>query len=155
MPLSYGSHHGGPSWVGEENGNRPGGWPVSDRRKQVVALQAAAVAVLVLLVYLTLLAPDGTGPLSRIEAPGGEERVQSEGPRDRGGRGDGGTPAAGAAGVRVTAGDGDTEAGAGAGRAGPGAPADTRVVDTPRDDQYGDAVETLLRKLGDSSPARD
>jgi len=128
----------------------------STRRKQVIGAQAAAVAVLVLIVYLTLLAPEGPGPLSGIEAPGGEKRVQVHNPGDRGGGSN--RDGSGGGGTRTSGPAGGTGSGAAISIAGPGVPGgstpdDTGFVSTPSDDQYEDAVEDLLRKVGDPSPA--
>ena len=123
-------------------------------RRLIVGGQAAAVAVLVVVVYLTLLRPDGPGTLRGIEAPGGEStsRVDTA-PTDRqsratrgSGRGDGGAGGAAAGGASVLGGT-------------PGGPfsvpaqADTPLL--PGDDQYADSVKALLDKLASGGSISD
>lgn len=116
-------------------------------RRRLVGVQAAAVALLVLLVYLTLLRPEGTSDLEGIEAPGGGTNVEAP-PRDRDNNGSPGPngpegptgPGGGARGTVV----------AGSGVAGPGGGGtDTTTLTgtTPSDDQYTDSVTSLIRKV--------
>lgn len=134
------------------------GGPSMSRRSQIIGAQAALVALLVLVVYLTLLRPDSTDPLREIEAPGGEQQVQapdgregdgngsaerrgaSPGSGGPGGEGGGGTSGGGAWPGGVYADGGGTAAGA-------GAPGDAGVGVSPPGDQYGDSVETLRSRV--------
>ncbi|MGI9020012.1 MAG: hypothetical protein ACR2G3_04800 [Solirubrobacterales bacterium] len=131
---------------------------MSPRRRRIVSVQAAAVALLVMLVYLTLLRPESHGPLRGIQAPGGETQVNA-GPdpdhdadrRDARARG-AATPSAGGAltlsvGGALTLSAGVSEPGG----ATPGDVPPTLVRNTPTDDQYTDSVEALLRKVGAGS----
>jgi hypothetical protein len=128
---------------------------VSFRRRRIVAAQAATVALLVFVVYMTLLRPDGPDGLRGIEAPGGGTQVDG-GPRGGDGEGserDGererrdrrGTlaprPGPDGAPPAVLAREGTAAAAPGAGVANEGGP-------TPTDDQYADSVTSLLRKVG-------
>ncbi len=132
---------------------------MSQRRWRIVGVQAAAVAVLVLLVYVTLLRPEDQGPLRGIEAPGGGPQASvPAGPTGRTAptgdrRGDG-------AGRRAAA---PPEARAARLEAGPWGWCSARpprvsaalrrrhVVgpgpNTPSDDQYKDSAKALLDKV--------
>ena len=122
------------------------------RYSRIIGAQAAAVALLVLIVYMTLLRPESDEPLRGISTPGSEERA--EGPADQRRekpdrhrdhpRGDGGKRTEAPSG-------GEDDAAVGLANAG-GPPLD-RVV-TPPTDQYADAVAALLSKVA-SAPAPD
>jgi hypothetical protein len=151
-------------------------------RGRIVGLQAAFVALVVVLVYTTLLRPDEPQPLTGVQAPNGtpEEHAGTPdggdgGPGEPGNRGPdrkgglGGPGRAGAAGGPVGVGG---PAGVG-GVGGVGGAAVTTVAlvpgtgggpsaaqndderasrrpSIPPDDQYNDAVSSLLRKVGSS-----
>jgi hypothetical protein len=129
------------------------------RRPGIIGAQTAAVALLVLIVYMTLLRPESDEPLRGISAPG-QERVNvpeqhprhdrerrvdrpEQRPRHRGDTGGGGNrthtevPPTGPASV-----------GAAASVGGPSLPGAVN----PARDQYGDAVESLLRKVASAAP---
>jgi hypothetical protein len=130
------------------------------RRSRIIGAQAVAVAVLVLIVYMTLLRPESDEPLRGISTPG-QERVdvpERKPGRDREHKVDGhhrGRADGGGIGeqteVRRT----------GAESMGvptlhrvvtpSGVPALERVV-TPSGDQYADAVESLLGKVASAVP---
>jgi hypothetical protein len=116
-----------------------------NRRAVIIGVQTAAVALCVVIVYITLLRPDSTAPLHGIQAPpdGKPPRAdvthRHEGPHkpDEG-------RAHGAAGGVGTAGGG-----AGAGIVGAVAPATT-----PTGDQYSDAVSLLLSRVHTADSTR-
>lgn len=113
------------------------------------------------LVYLTLLKPEDQGPLEGIEAPGGEappitQVERDEQDRERGAKRDrepgaGGADGAGGAGGGGGLQEGDVTAAVGP----PAAPGTLRVPSTPSDDQYADAVKSLMENVarGRSSDA--
>jgi hypothetical protein len=127
------------------------------RRSWILAAQAVAVAVLVMIVYMTLLRPESDEPLRGISTPGPERAgVPDEAPkpkprRDRERKADGRhRDDANRSGIRTQA---------EVSRSGPapqvtasvgGAPLG-RVV-TPRSDQYADAVASLLGKVESAVP---
>jgi hypothetical protein len=132
---------------------------VSRRRGLIVGVQAAAVTLLVLLVYSTLLRPNDPDGLHPIEAPGvgaqtNNNRPGNSGNSDQGGGGDQRPSGPGGpAGPGSPAGGGGTTRTPAAVLAGTGEPTPgtswTTPVDrgTPSDDQYADAVGSLLRKV--------
>jgi hypothetical protein len=138
-------------------------------RARIIAAQAAAVAALVLVVYVTLLRDDPNAPIPDIQAPPGGEQVQNGAGPDGGdgakgnGRGNGEGEDAeaadghgnGAPGLHGPAGTGTVIVGGpawmGSFNARP-APTDT---DTPPTDQYADAVGRLLGKVGADTIAPD
>ena len=114
-------------------------------RGRIIAAQGAAVALLVLVVYVTLLREDSGTPLPDIQAPGSEQPAQNPDDGSRGGLdGDGGQGDASGLGGPI---------GAGAAVAGelgwPGAGGDSPALrgPTPPADQYADAVSGLLSKV--------
>ena len=136
---------------------------MSQRRKRIVGVQVAAVALLVVLVYLTLLRPEGSSPLRVIEAPGGgpEVTLRPEGPpgparpgqrgpsNRQGGNRQGGNRQGGGHGLPGESGSSGSEIAATVGlTAGTGGepPASFKGT-TPGDDQYKDAVTALLDKV--------
>ncbi len=153
---------------------------MSPNRKLVIAAQTAAVSVLVVVVYLTLLAPEGSGPLSGVNAPGGEDSPEIQASNSQNEQADEGDADGGADGGADGEGDGEGEGG-GEGRRdgerrrsaddrkrsgsdGATALAETRVTGVsprwdkdgfggPSDDQYDDAVTALLEKVGSDPPA--
>jgi hypothetical protein len=134
---------------------------MSSRRRNIIGVQAAAVALLVLLVYVTLLRPDSSDKLRPIEAPGGGQEAQSRpdskpngedgsdgggddrpaGPSGPAGSGTGG----GAPAPTVLAGTGGADGTGGTDTTGPGGT-------LPTDDQYTDSVGSLLRKVATGGP---
>ncbi len=108
-------------------------------RAWVIAAQGATVALLVLVVYVTLLREDSGTPLPEIQAPGGEQQAQTPG---GGGAAGGLTGPIGAS----TALDG-VPTGSGVGGESP-----VFTGPTPPVDQYVDAVSGLLSKVR-SAPA--
>ena len=108
------------------------------------------MTLLVLLVYFTLLRPDDPGALRPIEAPGGGAQTNNIRPGNTGGPDHGGgdqrrTGPGGPAGPSGPAGGGGTTGTPAAVLAGTGGvPVDGT---NPSDDQYGDAVGSLLRKV--------
>ena len=131
---------------------------MSQRRARIVGVQAAAVAVLVLVVYLTLLRPEDQGPLSGIEAPGGGPQAGipagptgpngPTGDRPGDGRGDGAPPSGGHGG---TPGGGPLGLVLGSTATGVGGAPPPAVIgagpNTPSDDQYKDSAQALLDKV--------
>jgi hypothetical protein len=122
-------------------------------RPRILAAQGAAVALLVLVVYITLLRPDSTEPLRGISTPGSDQRTEAPSERpgsrlDRGrdrrgdGRPRGGTRTPAEA-DRVGATPGITASAGESPAAGPF---------TAADDQYADAVAALLAKVAGAAP---
>jgi hypothetical protein len=116
-------------------------------RGKIVAAQAAVVTALVIVVYVTLLRPEGPGEIRGIEAPNGGALPQVDA-RQRPDRADRSrrTPSRSAAGAVVVAGEGVVAAAGDVPTGGAAAP-----LITPRDDQYTDAVKALLERV-DSAP---
>jgi hypothetical protein len=115
-------------------------------RWTIIGAQAATVALLVLIVYVTLLRPESTDPLRGIETPGSDQRADAP-PHEDGGSGHGG---------------GGGANGGGAGASGAGAIGVHGGVETtgtpvarltPRGDQYSDSVSELLTKVAAADPA--
>ena len=141
-------------------------------RARIIAAQAAAVAALVLVVYLTLLRDDPSAPIPDIQAPPGGEQVQNgpgpgdvdAGKGDGKGKGDGdgvhgpdehgnGVPGLeGPAGIGTVIVGGPGWMGSFAARPGTPVPPDT---DTPPTDQYADAVGKLLGRVGADTVSPD
>jgi hypothetical protein len=134
------------------------------RPSGIIGAQAVAVAVLVLIVYMTLLRPESDEPLRGISTPG-QERVHVPGEtpegkpgRDRERKADGhqrGRVDGGGIGEQTEV----RRTGAGS-MGGPpldrvvtpsGVPPLNRVV-TPSGDQYADAVASLLGKVASAVP---
>lgn len=111
------------------------------------------MTLLVLLVYFTLLRPDDPDGLRPIEAPGGgaqtnNNRHGNTGGPDHGGGAQRPTGSGGPAGPSGPAGGGGTTGTVLAGTGGVSTPGTTPVDGTnPSDDQYADAVGSLLRKV--------
>lgn len=139
------------------------------RRSRIIGAQAVVVALLVLIVYVTLLRPDATAPLRGIEAPTNGQQANK--PPDEGTGGGGG--GAGGEGSGNNQGTGGGAGGAGSspsggagtqgsvtspsGGAGPQSsvtsPPGGAGTLTPRGDQYADAVSALLNKVAMAVPA--
>ncbi len=118
---------------------------MSRRRRRIVGVQSAAVALLVVLVYMTLLRPDGPGLLGGVEVPGGGSEAPA-GPKRAGPArpdppGNGPTAFGGAGATAVAA------AGAPGATGAAGGPAPLLTGTTPADDQYADPVKALLDKV--------
>jgi hypothetical protein len=125
---------------------------MSPRARLAIAAQAIAVAVLVAIIYATLLQPDEGGDLSGIQAPdGGRAQLRAPDAEDKRAERRGGD---------ARAVPGSTVAGGGLARnvGGPyrywwrgagGAAGTQELVSTPSDHQYGDAVGELLKRVGD------
>ena len=109
-----------------------------NRRAIIIGVQTAAVALCVVIVYMTLLRPDSTAPLHGIQAPSpeGKPPPHAGGPLQPGGRHKPGESRAhGAAGT------------AGAGAAGAGTVGTVVPATTPTGDQYSDAVSQLMSRV--------
>jgi hypothetical protein len=143
---------------------------------RLVAVQAVVVGVLLVIVFITLLAPDTESPLSGIEGPGGSGQTQLPGPDiytgptepgDDDGRGEGdgnggdgrpGGPGSGGGGGPGAAGPPDlgltgppVTAGGGTaesgGVGGDDADRDGGDADDPSDDQYADSLSRLVARI--------
>lgn len=119
---------------------------MSRRRRRIVGAQAAAVALLVLLVYVTLLWPQGPSTLRGIEAPGGAPTTQVDTDRkpnrDPGPSGGPSPPQGSQPRPNEGAGPGGSDGAEGGSDA-----AALLINPTPSDDQYTDSVKALLDKL--------
>jgi hypothetical protein len=130
---------------------------VAAGRPRVIAAQAIVVGVLMVVVFFTLLKPEGPGDLFGIEAPVQPPTAQT----DNGAGGQGNGPG-GPAGLGGGGGGAGGAGGPGAGPGGPGGPGfggpggalppgsvptGGPTDQTPIDDQYDDAVSRLLDRL--------
>jgi hypothetical protein len=114
-------------------------------RGRLIAGQAAIVAVLIAVVWATLLRGGDSGTLSGIDAPGGPQALETDGGKGNG-RGSGGR----------NAGDAGQASGVSGGAGGPAGGAAVATLDgttggattSPTDEQYGDTVVLLKRRLG-------
>jgi hypothetical protein len=132
---------------------------------RLVAVQAVVVGVLMVIVFVTLLQPEGDRPLSGIDAPSEPNRVQVPGPVDPGptdkpdrNEPGGGQPNAGGGnGGGAGAPGGPAGGGPAAPDGGPTTPDEGPLPlvpgddggedDMPSDDQYGDTLSRLVGRL--------
>lgn len=135
-----------------------GGAALTGRRWAIIAAEAAVVGLVILVVYLTLLRPDGDNPLFDVDVPGDGQRT-AQGPNgdDRNRAADGRDPrASGPANRGEGVGPGIIEGGEGgelASRRGGGPPFGPSQApppgggDSPTDDQYLDTLARLNAEL--------
>jgi hypothetical protein len=129
---------------------------VSFRGRGILLLQTLAVGLLVVAAYMAFLRPDGPGDLPRIEAPGGGGGQEGPQPPQADTAAGPGSRAARKGGAAAPGGTQDTAGG----QAPAGVTPTTPTLDsaakggpTPADDQYADAVASIVGKAGTAAPA--